>query len=220
MPQFQATCQQCGKVFAARRTTARFCGGTCRQQANRAKSSRGNAKGPAVAEGQPAATLKPTRRGAQKLAAVRTYMNERSNPGVYEFMCGAAWGMGLTLEEMEIWMANNYGGKEMTLLFWKSLLGYPGKLAYVTRNEVGGGPKRLDELTDSAYKAGEAAAQHDYDYPLELGPDDDEDDGRTLVVAPAEYEDNPEARQAWHMGYTARTLLLEDGISAEDDADE
>ena len=32
-------CEQCDEPFMARRSTARFCGGTCRQKANRAKAA-------------------------------------------------------------------------------------------------------------------------------------------------------------------------------------
>ena len=37
MPESTVKCQACGKEFQAKRATARFCGGTCRKQAHRAR---------------------------------------------------------------------------------------------------------------------------------------------------------------------------------------
>ena len=38
MPEIKVTCEVCRRTFEAKRRTARFCGGKCRQQANRVKA--------------------------------------------------------------------------------------------------------------------------------------------------------------------------------------
>ena len=50
MPGLKLRCETCGTEFQAQRGTARYCGGTCRQRANRAKAQKAEPSAQAPAE--------------------------------------------------------------------------------------------------------------------------------------------------------------------------